>query len=195
MPVPGSAKGILSSPGSQFGLGRIRPDVESGLATFRMLSDLTPAGDVMAIYEGLRDQDPLGIGLGAASLLLPGTIKPIDFNKFKKAKEMESLKRREEATEKVRQEAIRQLESKRIENAYYNLRTMGIRPKYKPGDKFVTENGVRLEILGLDAPVPDGRTAIPAYRVRQTFPDGHTAELRASDKNLDYHKLLSGPKK
>ena len=71
---------LLSAPGSNFGLGRVQPTRQQGLATLGLLADLTPAGDVMAMGQGVLNRDPLGFGLGAASLLLPGTIKP-DFAK------------------------------------------------------------------------------------------------------------------
>lgn len=49
---------------------------QTGLTLGRGLLDTTPAGDFMAMGEGIRNRDPLTFGLGAASLLVPGTIKP-----------------------------------------------------------------------------------------------------------------------
>ena len=74
--MPKKSPSLLSAPGSNFGLGRIQPTRQQGLATLGLLADLTPAGDVMAMGSGLANRDALGFGLGAASLLLPGTIKP-----------------------------------------------------------------------------------------------------------------------
>ena len=38
--------------------------------------DMTPVGDFKAMAQGLLERDPVGFGLGAASLLIPGTVKP-----------------------------------------------------------------------------------------------------------------------
>lgn len=73
MPYPGS---LLSSPGSNWGLGNIRPNRESAMQTLGLLGSLTPAGDVYQIGQGLYNQDPYGVGLGLLSLALPGTISP-----------------------------------------------------------------------------------------------------------------------
>lgn len=56
--------------------------MQNTLTLGRGLLDATPAGDVLAIGEGIRDRSPLGIGLGAASLMVPGTIKPKSVEKL-----------------------------------------------------------------------------------------------------------------
>jgi len=75
---------LLGAPGSNFGLGRVQPTRQQGLAQLGLLADLSPAGDVMAMGQGVLNRDPLGFGLGAASLLLPGTIKPEAVSRFGK---------------------------------------------------------------------------------------------------------------
>ena len=68
--------GILDAPGGIFGLGRVQPTREQGLGQLREMMNLTPVGDITAMGLGLLNRNPLEFGLGAASLLLPGTIKP-----------------------------------------------------------------------------------------------------------------------
>ena len=80
MPLLGNNQSPLLAPGSNFGLGRVQPTREQGLSQLGLMADLSPAGDAIAMGQGLLNRDPLGFGLGLGSLLIPGTIKPQAFD-------------------------------------------------------------------------------------------------------------------
>ena len=87
---------LLSSPGTNFGLGRIQPTEEHGMTLLKGLLGLTPAGDIHAIGQGIANKDMLGAGLGLLSLALPGTIKPIRRGGVKKNLDISNLPEVEE---------------------------------------------------------------------------------------------------
>ena len=102
-----------------------------------------------------------------------------DFGKFKKKK----AKVKEKTIEEIRKRVVDDLTPLDIRNQYS---TSGIKPAHEIGDRFITENGVRLEIMELY--YPEANSA--SYMVKQIFQDGHEGKVRLSDLNFGNTRKL-----
>ena len=108
---------------------------------------------------------------------------PIDFTKKKEAKQL----KKEETLAKIKESVRKDLDAVRAQQEYKKL---GITPEHKVGDKFyIDDGGPRLEILNIEAP----RKGIPAYNVKQLWPDGKENTVILTSEELAYTDKLTGP--